>query len=40
MACRILVPQLGIEHKSPAVQAPRPNHRNRQGTSLYVRAYI
>ena len=31
MACRILVPQLGIEPKSPAVQAPRPNHRNRQG---------
>ena len=31
MACRILVPQLGIESKSPAVQAPRPNHRNRQG---------
>ena len=32
VACRILVPQLGIEPKSPVVQALCLNHRARQGT--------
>ena len=32
VAWRILVPQLGVEPKSPAVEAPRPNRCSRQGS--------